>query len=418
MKNNIKWVVGLFAIITISLSSCQAAGDSVNLLDVPKLSDENQENIKTDLEKLLPEGSEYVTAKNSEPKQSIFTEDINNDGKQEGFVLYRTTKENDPIHILVLKEDNGVWNTRYDIATNYNYLDYFKLEDLDGDGNKEMAVGMGSSDAELKKQLLIYELEDKVANNIVDTEYEWAQIDDFDGDNKTDLFLLNGEVNKTQTAELYHYDNGQLQLKSSLELTPDAYHENIVSGKLEDGNKAVFIDSGYGAHSMLTEIVAYNKDKLIKVGNQEGGIPLKAYPLYSKDINQDGIIEVGGMYIPKGYEDEALAGIPFIDTYDDYRINGTKQTIEQRYSDNSHNFYITIPQEWYDKVTISMLDHGVKLVANATQKTLFEVKWSDLTSYDGSGKKLEQTKNTVFYTEKEEMLISSDNFHLLEEDFK
>jgi len=194
MKNNIKWVVGLFAIITISLSSCQAAGDSVNLLDVPKLSDENQENIKTDLEKLLPEGSEYVTAKNSEPKQSIFTEDINNDGKQEGFVLYRTTKENDPIHILVLKEDNGVWNTRYDIATNYNYLDYFKLEDLDGDGNKEMAVGMGSSDAELKKQLLIYELEDKVANNIVDTEYEWAQIDDFDGDNKTDLFLLNGEV--------------------------------------------------------------------------------------------------------------------------------------------------------------------------------------------------------------------------------
>lgn len=418
MKHNKKWLIGLFASMAIVLLGCQATGDSVTLIDAPKLSNEKQEDFKEVLEKLLPAGSEYATAKNSEPKQSVFTEDINNDGKQEGFVLYRTTKENQPVHLMVLEENNGSWNQMSDSDTNYNYLDYFKLEDLNGDGKKEVVIGIGMSDAVPKKQLLIYELKDNSLNNSVDAAYEWVDIEDYDGDNQPDILMLNGEVNSTQTAELYRYDKGQLQLRSSVELITDAYHENIVSGKLADGKKAVFIDSGYGAHSMLTEIVAYNKDKLTKVGDEKNEILLKAYPLYSKDINQDGIIEVGGMYIPKGYEDAAFAEIPFIDTYHDYRIDGTKQTMEQRYNDNSHLFYITIPPEWYDKVTISKLDNGVRLVANETQETLFEVKWSDPASYNGAGTKLEEKKNTVFYTDNEEDTpISSDNFHLLEENF-
>lgn len=418
MKNNKKWVMGLFTILAIAMSGCQVAGDSVTLIDAPKLSDEKQEDIKAVLEKLIPAGSEYVTAMKSEPKQSIFTEDINQDGRQEVFALYRDTKENDPVHLMVLEENMGNWKIISDIVTDYNYLDYFKLEDLNGDGTKEVVIGVGISDIEPKKQLLIYELKDSNLIKNVDIEYMWTQIDDYDGDNNPDILMLNGESNQTQTANLYHYDNGQMQLQSSIELISDAYHENIVSGKLADGKKAVFIDSGYGAHSMLTEIVAYDKDKLIKVGDEKDGIPLKAFPLYSKDINQDGIIEVGWMYIPKGYEDEALAGIPFIYTYDDYRIDGTKQIIEQRYQNNSQDFYVTIPSEWYDKVTINVFDNGVRLVANETQETLFEVKWSNLVSYDSTGTKLKETKNTVFYTDKEDTPISRDNFHLIEEDFK
>ncbi len=416
-KKNV--VISVIASIAIILSGCQAVGDSVTLIDKPKLADEKQEDIKDVLEKLLPKDAEYATAANSIPKQSVFIEDIDNDGIQEVFTLYYDTKQNNSVHLIVLKEVNGKWNKIADTNTDYNYLDYFKLEDLDGNGIKEVIVGVGIKDEANKNQLLIYKLEDTGLYNVVNTDYEWVQIDDYNADNISDIVLLNGDVTVKQTADLYSYSNQKLKLLSSIELAPDAYHENIISGKLADETKAIFIDSGIGAHSMLTEIIAFDKGELVKVGDDYDGTLLKEYPLYSSDINGDGIVDVGGMYIPKGYEDAAFAEIPFIYTYNDYSIDGTKQTIEQRFSDNMHGFYITIPSVWYNKVTIEKLDHGVRLLSGDDQKTLFEVKWSELTSYNGAGIKLGETKNLIFYTElKEDTLISADNFHLTENDFE
>lgn len=413
-----KLVISVIASITMILSGCQAVGDSVTLIEKPKLADKKQEDIKDVLDKLLPEGAEYATAANSIPKQSVFMEDIDNDGIQEAFTLYYDTKQNNSVHLMSLRAVNGKWNKIADTNTNYNYLDYFKLDDLDGDGIKEIVIGVGLKDGVTKNQLLIYTVEDMRLHNSVDTDYEWVHIDDFNGDNISDIILLKGDVTVKQTAELYGYDNQQLKLLSSLELNPDAYHENIISGNLADETKAVFIDSGIGAHSMLTEIIAFDGKQLIKVGDDYDGTLLKEYPLYSSDINEDEIIDVGGMYIPKGYEDAAFAEIPFIYTYNDYNIDGTKQIIEQRFSDDMHGFYITIPMVWYNKVTIKKLDNGVRLISDEDQKTLFEVKWSEVASYDGAGTKLGEIKNLILYTEViDDTLISSDNFHLFAMDF-
>ncbi len=410
--------ISVIASIVMILSGCQAVGDSVTLIDKPKLADEKQEDIKDVLEKLLPEDAEYATAANSIPKQSVFMEDIDNDGIQEVYALYYDTKQNNSIHLLVLKEVDGNWNKIADTNTNYNYLDYFKLEDLDGNGIKEVIVGVGFKDEVKKNQLLIYKLQGTGLYNVVNTDYEWVQIEDDNADNISDIVLLKGDATLKQTADLYSYENQELKLLSSIELNPDAYHENIISGNLVDGNKAIFIDSGIGAHSMLTEIIAIDKRKLVKVGDDYDGTLLKEYPLYSTDINEDGIIDVGGMYIPKGYEDAAFAEIPFIYTYNDYSIDGTKEIIEQRFSDDMHGFYITIPLVWYNKVTIEKLDNGVRLISDEDQKTLFEVKWSELSSYKGDSTKLGETKNFIFYTElTDDTLISVDNFHLIENDF-
>lgn len=419
MMNKNKLVISVIASIAMVLSGCQMVGDSVTLIDKPKLTDEKKEDINDVLEKLLPVGAEYATAANSIPKQSVFMEDIDKDGIQEAFALYYDTKQNNSVHLMALKAVNGTWDKVTDTNTDYNYLDYFKLVDLDGNGIKEVIVGVGLKDEVKKNQLLIYRVEDTGLHNVVDMDYEWVQINDDNADNKSDIVLLKGDVTVKQTADLYRYENQELKLLSSIELNPDAYHENIISGNLADGNKAIFIDSGIGAHSMLTEIIAFDKGKLIKVGDDYDGTLLKEYPLYSSDINGDGIIDVGGMYIPKGYEDAAFAEIPFIYTYNDYNIDGTKQTIEQRFSDGMHGFYITIPLVWYNKVTIEKLDNGVRLISDEDKKTLFEVKWSELTSYNGEGTKLGETKNFVFYMEmKEGTLISADNFHLIENDFE
>ncbi|RII33208.1 hypothetical protein [Clostridium chromiireducens] len=411
-------VIILIISLGIVFTGCGKVVDTTSLIQAPMLSNGKENEINITLKEILPPGSEYVTPKNTQQKQSIFTEDIDKDGKTEAFVLYRDMKENRQVHLLMLQEENGKWNKTLDIDTNFNILDYFRLEDLDGDGKKEVILGTSISDSEPSKQLLIYELDGKELVNKVNRSYEWIDISDYNGDNKPEVLILDGEITKSKTAEMFNYENEQLKSLTFVNLNPDGLIENFVSGKLADGKKALFIDSSLGAHSMLTEIVAYDNGKLIKVGDENDGNLFKAYPLYSRDINNDGIIDAGGMYIPKGFEDAAMAEIPFIYTYSDYREDGTHEIIEERYTDSVQHFYIIIPSKWYGKITIQKLDQGVRIVDNEGQENLFEVKWINKGLYNDSITKLGETKDTVFYTDiKEELPISKDNFHLLKDEF-
>lgn len=411
-------IMMLIVSIIVVLTGCGKVVDTISLIQAPMLLSSKQDEIDKALKKILMPGDEYVYPRNAEQKQCIFAEDIDQDGNLEVFTLYRNMKENRQVRLLMLKEHNGEWNKVFDIGTNFNALDYFKLEDLDGNGNKEVIFGASISDSDPNKEIFIYEWDGKNLVKKVERTYERITIGDYNEDKKPDIMILDGEINKSQTLEMFSYEKGQLKSRSLVELNPDSLPENVVNGKLADGKKALFIDSALGAHSMLTEIVSYDNGKLIKVGTENDNILFKAYPLYSRDINKDGITEVGGMYIPKGFEDAAMAEIPFIYIYADYYKNGTKQVIEERYVDKVQHFYITIPSKWHGKVTIQKLDKGVKLIDSEEQKVLFEVKWTNKEAYVMSKTKIGETKDTIFYSDmKEQLYIQNSNFHLLEDEF-
>lgn len=409
-------------ILIISLGSiitgCGNVVNTTSLIQAPMLENVEENKINKELKEILTPGSEFLVPKNSQEKQSIFIDDVDKDGKNEAFVLYRNMKENRQVHLLMLKEENEKWNKVLDVATNFNILDYFTLKDLDGDGKKEVILGTSVSDSELSKQLFIYELNGKELVNKVNRTYEWIDISDYNEDNRPDVIIIDGEIGKSKIAEMFNYENNQLKSRTFVGLNPEGVIENVVSGKLADGNNALFIDSALGAHSMLTEIVTCDKGRFIKIGAENDGILFKAYPLYSRDINNDGIIDVGGMYIPKGFEDAAMAEIPFIYTYSDYKEDGTHEIVEERYTDSVQHFYITISSKWHSKVTIQKLDQGVRLIDNESQDNLFEVKWISKSSYGENKTKLGETKDIIFYDDiKEEQPISKENFHLLKDEF-
>ena len=206
------------------------------------------------------------------------------------------------MHLLVLQEKGEKWLEITNIETDYHTLDYFGLLDLDEDGVKEVVIGLGISEFETEKQLFIYQWDGMVLKNVIDRSYDAIDIADYDGDKKKDVLLIVGKRRESFKAELLDYENGTLKTRSAVSLDAFAFHEKIVSGKLRDGKKALFIDSTIGIHSMLNEIVAYHDGELVTVGNET----YKDYLLYSKDVNGDGIMEVGGMYIPEGWEDAAL----------------------------------------------------------------------------------------------------------------
>lgn len=213
----------------IILTGCGNVADAISLIQTPMLVNGKENEIDKALKQILQPSTEYVTPKNSEQKQSVFMEDINQDGKEEAFTLYRDMKENRQVHLLMLQENNGKWNKVFELPTNFNIIDYFKIKDLDGDGKKEVILGASISDSEPKKQLFIYEWDGKELVNKVNCTYEGIDIDDYDEDKKPDLVILDGEANKLQTAEMFSYEKGQLKSRSLVNLNSDGSHENVVS---------------------------------------------------------------------------------------------------------------------------------------------------------------------------------------------
>lgn len=386
-----------------------------DLIEPPQIVDEQKRKLKEKLNQLLPSNIEFITAKHGITKESIVVEDVKGNGDLKAFVLYKDNGNNRNIHLLVLNEKDGEWLEESRIEMNYYLADYFGLYDLDEDGALEVVLGLGFSDFETEKQLSIYQWVNGELEHVIEQPYEQLDVADYDGDGNQDVLLVHGKRRESYIAELFRYEERKLQSRSTVSLNPYAFHENVESGKLRDGHQALFIDSAVGAHSMTTEIVVYDEDSLVKLEEDM----MKANPLYSRDINKDGVIEVGGMYVPEGWKDTSFADIPFIEYYSTYSINGDSNRVMERYTDRKKRFYIEIPPLWSEKVTVSKIDDGVQLMDINSNKVLFKVQWKTKGSVEPSSDTiLAETKDTVFYTEIDEVsAFPFEQFHLLMDEF-
>lgn len=418
-NNKILLQTAITAAMMACLSGCSYSGNQTGFIQQPKSDSSKEEDITQAIKNILPAGAEYLTADNSDKKQSIVLDDMNQDGKQEAVVLYRDTRDNKQAHFLILQEKDGGFTKIWDQETGFASFDYFDVVDLDGDGKKEIVTGGQISGPESPKQLFIYGLDQNQLLEKAGRSYEKLLVRKFKDSQFPSVFLIDGKPEVEQKAELISYEAGQLKSLFSVELNPQAVPERITAGLLADGADAVFVDSGLGAHSMLTEILGVKDGKLVKVGDDSDGVLMKGYPLYSRDINGDGVVEVGGMYIPAGYEDAAMAEIPFIYAYYDYKPDGSKMIVEERYAEEGQHFYITIPSDLYSSVTVKRLEQGVQLVKASGGEVVFEVKWMKKDGAGQSGTILGETKDTVYYTDsKDELPVSKDHFHLMGEEYE
>lgn len=394
----------------ILLTGCKNTGKQNTISQPPK-------DDVTAIGAFLPSGSELLVPENAAKKQSIFLSAQAGKEADEAFLLYRNTTDNRQAHIVYLTKENGTWQIKEDMETGYLGFDTFELTDLDGDGVKEAIVGGSVSNTGHDNQLAIYKPERDKLTKKSELNYVALSIADYTKDQIPDIMAITKKQDNTSAVGLYSYEKGTLKLLSQIDLDPQGFFEHAVFGTLADGEQALFADSGMGAHSMLTEIIVYQNGNLEKVGDPLDHVLLKEYPIYSRDINGDGIIEVGGMYIPKGYEDAAFAEIPFINTYQDYKLDGTFQVVEERYTDQGQHFYISFPKELYEGVTVKRKDNEVLLLSIQGDTVLFQVKWAANNSLPSNAVVLGKTKETTFYTElKEETKIPTSAFHLMEEE--
>ena len=79
------------------------------LIESPHPQDVQQIALNNTLNQLLPPNTEFMTPKQGVRKQSIYLEDINDDGKQEAFILYKSLEGSKQVHLLVLQESGEKW---------------------------------------------------------------------------------------------------------------------------------------------------------------------------------------------------------------------------------------------------------------------------------------------------------------------
>ena len=415
MRKGIGWITIL--LVTL-LAGCDLVKSPNDLITSPKQQDEQKRKLEQQLKILLPPSSELVTPVQSDKNQSIFIEDLDGDGQQEAIVLYRNPQQKSQVHVMVLQEENNEWHEATKVEPDGQAIDYFGLHDLDKDGVMEVVIGLGESEFETKKQMMIYGWQDRSLKKNVERSYEGLDISDYNTDERLELLLVNGERRAFYTAELFHYELGDLVSLSAVSLNSYAFHQQMKSGKLNDGYHALFIDSAIGVNSMLTEIIAYDGTKLIKVGAEQGDLGLKSLPLYSTDLNEDDIIEVGETHLPEGWIEEGSTDPPYIVRYVTYSINGTSKKVTERATNLEHTFYIDIPEKWHGKVTIKSIENGIQLVSIANNDLLFEVKWANKETPDSAHIILEETKDTIYYTTIEEHPdFPVEAFHLVQYEF-
>ncbi len=139
------------------------------------------------------------------------------------------------------------------------------------------------------------------------------------------------------------------------ELEEGGYPDNVIIGAAGNGRQAIFIDIGVGAHSGVTKIL-FKENGEYKSALTETEVPLtfKPYPLFSRDINDDGIIEVGIQAAPPETDHLPMAAIPWINRW--YQLDGqgslVKEPVIEEYSDYREGYRFIIPENWRGKYTI------------------------------------------------------------------
>ena len=142
-------VIGLFSLL---LSGCMFTTPETSLYRLPKLAGEYEslesqiDALSNQLNALLGQGYEYVSPSSGRNIQSVQMTDLNGDGYEEAVAFFRRASDKKPMKIYIFKADGDSYE-RYAVIEGASSQIYsVNYADLDGDGLKEILVGVAFDD--------------------------------------------------------------------------------------------------------------------------------------------------------------------------------------------------------------------------------------------------------------------------------
>lgn len=344
----------VFFISTFFLVGCSKFSTPEQLIHKPK-NDIDKEIIKKSIEEFLPARAKLTIPLNSKEAGAINEVDIDGDNKNEIIAFYEEQERNFEIGFIILKENKGKWEKLGSIKGEGYDIEYASFHDLNKDGKCEIIISWDYG--QNKKTNCIYIVENKKIKEIFYDKSEGIKIDDINKDSNLDIFIFKYDnKNFKIMLSLYNYKKDKLELIDNLEI--QAYNMSYLDvkiGKVSLDKKGIFINIPLETHSSYTELIVIESNKFKKVF-KDTNKTYQIYPVGNEDIDNDGIIEIGMLTKPIGYENENLIDIPWINTW--YKWDGNEGLIFvlENYYDYYEGYKFDIPEKWNNKFTLKQYE--------------------------------------------------------------
>ncbi|MBY9082077.1 hypothetical protein KIH86_16290 [Paenibacillus sp. HN-1] len=361
------------------LSGCTFISDPVSRMKTPRLS-EDKATLMAAINSLK------LIRPTNDDDSSIRTEDLNGDGVEESLVFYETPGEAVQIHGMILAKQGDSWVKKLTFDGAGTVLESVEIRDVTGDGIPEIVVGYSRGDEGLQKGLVVYSYSGNTLEEKLTLSYTKYVIDDLNGDGKDDITVVSLKRNESSTLTTYQYSSGAFKELDRLE-NLDPYinnYYNIVVGKVAQNKEGIVLDAAVNSHSAYSYMVVMenNRFRVVLSGDDR---TFKDSRIPSTDIDGDGIIEIGLMERPSGWENVDADAVPWFYSY--YKWDGKEGLIFalQQYRDPSDRYTLDFPPSWHGKVTVdpkSVQNQYLRFVLSDTGETVAEISFFSAEEWD------------------------------------
>ena len=355
------------------LSGCTFISDPVSKMKSPELS-ADKASLMTAIKSLMPASASLIRPAGDDDS-SIFTEDLDKDGTMETLVFYLTENESVLIHGMILEKVDDGWVKKLVFDGDGTQLESVDLKDVTGDGKLDIITGYSRGD---EKGVVVYSYAGGELEELLAQPYTKYMIDDLNEDGIADITVVYFKRNEIDKITTYQFNDGFKVLDQLDDLDPyfNNYY-NIVSGKVAENKEGIVLDAAVDSRSAYSTMVVMENNKL-RVVIPGDARTFKDRKIISEDIDGDGIIEIGLLKPPKGWEYFDPETIPYFTSY--YKWDGKNGLTftSQKYRDPSDRFVIDFLPEWQENITVdtkSVQDKSLKFILSDTGETVVEVSF-------------------------------------------
>jgi len=281
-----------------------------DLMKPPRLYGDN-EKIQTAFEISLKDSNDLLLKYPSEGeyRSAYVMYDVDMDGQDEAFVFYTLKSDETIVRINILDRVNGEWLSISDTAGYGSEVTSISFVDMNNDGQSEIVIYWSLYESKTSKVVTIHKTTnkgEKITNlkTMANESCSYFKMVDLDSDGNTEMFL--SQIDSSNDTPRAYAKLLKIGKGNTISVVGEVNLDGSVSGyssfKVETDNLGnppkIYIDANKGENQMITEVVYWNKQTstleapLLDRATLSNLITLRTPGISSMDIDGDGKIEI------------------------------------------------------------------------------------------------------------------------------
>ncbi len=345
----------ILSALMLSLSGC-VLEPAESLYAVPRQM-EDFYDLQSAIQAAMPVSGAYCPPTRGDNQQVVQLSDLDGDGEDEAIVFFKSDSDS-PLSLCVFARQESRYVLLAQIDGTGSAFDQVHYAQIDGQGGNEIVVGRKISD-QVTQTVNVYSLKNGTLTELMNANYTELITADLDADGLTDVLLLRTDGDAQEgVAEYYHWRDGQLLREREARMNSSAQAvRRIITGKMSANIPAVFVASEFGQSGIVTDVFVYEGESFRNLAlprdTDTSVQTVREYYVYSCDIDGDGLIELPRLIsLPSLPDDSSTENQSLICWYN-LLLDGSACEKVLTYHNYSGLWYLTVPEEWAQELTVS-----------------------------------------------------------------